>query len=333
MQPGIRIASWVATLAVLAGTLSLTPAASATSMTDDTLAVCMDPGPIEAVLLPQEVTPSMCDLVGRIVVDGEVGLTVGPAGTGVTATAHMATGGASELGATTAEDGTVTFTSVGEDGETASESATSPNSCDDDASNLHRWKERDNHKWFLKLSTKPGYLDRDKTINAIRDAGTNIVQQKTNCGGLQNDEVSADISYQGTTSTGPNFSNGACSSWLSKDNKNVVAFGSISEENGVILARTCIWTRFHFGKDELQESDVRLNDGDGVVWFNSYPSGCNNRFHIESVMTHERGHTFGIAHVSPDQHKWLTMSRTALPCSTNHASLGWGDVKGLRSLY
>jgi predicted Zn-dependent protease len=55
---------------------------------------------------------------------------------------------------------------------------------------------------------------------------------------------------------------------------------------------------------------------------------------VKAVMTHERGHTFGINHVSETSHKNMTMSPNINgPCQDSESTLGLGDVEGLRALY
>jgi hypothetical protein len=63
------------------------------------------------------------------------------------------------------------------------------------------------------------------------------------------------------------------------------------------------------------------------------PSGCSNRFSVESTATHEFGHVFGLAHVAESTHGNLTMSPSMGPCSAAPETLGKGDVLGLRALY
>ena len=54
----------------------------------------------------------------------------------------------------------------------------------------------------------------------------------------------------------------------------------------------------------------------------------------QGVQTHEYGHAFGMGHVSEADHGNLTMSTNINGAWSNfEASLGRGDVLGLRSLY
>ncbi|WP_338089092.1 matrixin family metalloprotease [Nannocystis pusilla] len=58
------------------------------------------------------------------------------------------------------------------------------------------------------------------------------------------------------------------------------------------------------------------------------------QFSVKAVMTHERGHTFGLGHVGESSHGDLTMSPTINgPCQDSESTLGEGDVAGLRALY
>jgi hypothetical protein len=67
---------------------------------------------------------------------------------------------------------------------------------------------------------------------------------------------------------------------------------------------------------------------------NPTAASCRNRYDLEAVMTHERGHTFGLNHVSESGHGNLTMSTQINgPCQLTERTLGWGDVLGLDNKY
>ena len=67
-------------------------------------------------------------------------------------------------------------------------------------------------------------------------------------------------------------------------------------------------------------------------WTTHWRTGCASSWSIRAVATHEFGHAFGLAHVTllhPNQ----TMSPLILPCQNSQATLGRGDVLGLRAKY
>lgn len=61
---------------------------------------------------------------------------------------------------------------------------------------------------------------------------------------------------------------------------------------------------------------------------------CRGRYDVESSMTHERGHTFGLGEASESRHGKLTMSSESNgTCQTSERSLGKGDAYGLNRKY
>lgn len=99
------------------------------------------------------------------------------------------------------------------------------------------------------------------------------------------------------------------------------------------LGAASTWRRAHAGENEAVESDMRLNKED-YRWVVSLGPGCTSGFSVETVTTHERGHTFGLGHVNESRHPNLTMS-TAIngPCQGSETTLGRGDIQGLQQLY
>lgn len=57
---------------------------------------------------------------------------------------------------------------------------------------------------------------------------------------------------------------------------------------------------------------------------------CFGRYDVESVMTHERGHTFGMADGDESRHPRMTMSaNNDGACQGQESWLGYGDFLGL----
>jgi len=97
---------------------------------------------------------------------------------------------------------------------------------------------------------------------------------------------------------------------------------------------TCNWGIARPGYDDTVASDIKINK-QGVRWTTSPRSGsCRGMWDLEGVMTHERGHTFGLGHVSETGHGNLTMSTTINgACQMAKRTLGRGDVLGLGGKY
>jgi hypothetical protein len=183
----------------------------------------------------------------------------------------------------------------------------------------YRWTEP--LHWTFRASTTPTYLQADAVEAALRDGTANITRSNNSCDLA--DSVSASAHYDGRADIGPNIlNNGTCGS---PDGHNVVTVGALPDD---YLAIACTW----FSNGVALEADIRLNRGD-YRWYTSKPAGCSGRFDIRSVMTHERGHSFGVGHVSEATHPSLTMSESLEPCDNSARTLGLGDVRALRAIY
>jgi hypothetical protein len=204
----------------------------------------------------------------------------------------------------------------------ASAEAASPGPCADGAKNLHNRRWTKTYQWSFNAASTPGYMNTDAVETRMKRAATNITRSDNNCGLL--DHVSAQHSYEGRTTHGVQITSAA--GCTGGNGHNTVAFGDLPSG---VLGVACSW----FSNGQMLESDVRLNKAD-FKWVAEIGSGCSNRWSVEAVMTHEMGHVFGLAHVGEANHGNLTMS-TAIngPCQNSEASLGLGDVRGLRAKY
>lgn len=176
-------------------------------------------------------------------------------------------------------------------------------------------------------STTPRKLNRDAAEGAVNTAGTNITGTRNNC--RLDDGVPAELTHLGDTDAVANLSGNECD--RNSDRNNVVSFGDLP---GGTLATTCIWfVPNPADYDEVTESDIKVNRADFKWTTNPRPRKCRNRYDVQSVMTHEWGHTFGLGHVGEKDHGKLTMSPRIRACQKSERTLGRGDVLGLNRRY
>jgi len=211
-----------------------------------------------------------------------------------------------------------------------------PGACNDDAYNFEnsapgrhiKWYSE--FDWYYKDNSGPDDIAQWKLVNALQDATTNITHVNNNCG--LSDTVNATSNYQGTTNSSVNMPNGThnCDSYGDRDGVSTTAFGDVG---GGYIGWTCYWYDAHSDKDKVVEADTRL-DKANTSWYTPGTTECSHDYSVEAVGTHERGHAFGLAHVSEADHGNLTMSPDINgTCENTEASLGLGDVDGLKALY
>lgn len=310
-------------------------ASSAQPQPTETYPACgNDRAVIQAEQLPRLVQPERCPFNGRPIVDHGVGSDVPGPGEGVYAEGY-GPAGSQELLVSHRRDGVIALDFVGDDtAQLAGGTLGGGSPCTDEARNRHGWRLERLRHWRLNKDSIPGYLVVDNVETAVREGGTNIITSHNNCG-LADNAPNAYLQYEGNTPDGVGVDiNTDATCQNSSDGYSVVGFGGLP---GNFLGRTCVWGFGETGFDEVSQGDIRLNQDD-FRWTthgedNSCWDGVNN-WDIESTMTHERGHHFGIAHVDEEYHGSLTMSeRSDGPCQTSERTLGRGDVISLNIVY
>ena len=288
---------------------------------------------IVAAELPDTVDLDRCPVEGRVITDGVVGSVLPDPGEGVYAEV-ITTSGAQEFGIFRSRDGTLDLDYVGDDSEAttadpALDAASSRSgACRDRAYNDGEGRVESSLSWSFNRSTVPGELTGDSAEDAIRRAGSNITNTRNNCRLADRVPAEAGLPYAGNTNSQADILRDSCSS---NDGESMVSFGDLA--NG-ILAGTCNWKDPGFLYDEVTESDIKINKTDFNWTTRPDARSCRNLFDLEGVMTHERGHTFGLGHVGEKRHGALTMSTFINgSCQSAERTLGRGDVLGLAHKY
>ncbi|WP_327729872.1 matrixin family metalloprotease [Streptomyces sp. NBC_00487] len=91
----------------------------------------------------------------------------------------------------------------------------------------------------------------------------------------------------------------------------------------------CRRPRVEYAGDQL----ARDRSGRAAELAHTRPVHCSDKYDLRGVGTHEAGHVFGLDHVEGSDHSNLTMYPKLGECTEKWRTLGYGDVRGLRSLY
>jgi len=184
----------------------------------------------------------------------------------------------------------------------------------------HAWKKT--LKWRYNPKKAVKHLPKKKVLQAIKRGGKNMAQGKTDCGIKK--KIKASIAYQGTTKVRPNITKapGGANCGI-PDGKNTVGWGPIGGDS---IGWTCLWWN---GK-RIIEADILLKPV--KRWTIGVPKNCTSGVDLQSLVTHEWGHAFGLDHVS-EAHFNLVMPHIVEGCSLSDRTLGRGDYLGLKKLY
>jgi hypothetical protein len=317
--------------AISAGTGALSPAAAQTG--PKVLEACRNTQKtIDASKLPDVWNPAKCPVKDMIIRDGATASVLPAPGESVHIEA-LGPSGSQQLTIARAKDGTVDLGKVGNevnaDKATPGDVSTLAvnNECSDSAYTKTGWRVEGKLAYsFNRTSTPRGVGGRIVAERAIRRAAGNISSTRNRC--RLGDRVSARTAYTGSTRAKAQINRyGVCKG---NDSKSVVSFGGMSKPGP--LASACTWYWPQTGYDKVASSDIKL---DTRYRWTTRPGArsCQNRYDVESTVTHEFGHTFGLGHPGGN-HPSLTMNaKSAGPCQASEKTLGRGDVIGLGRVY
>jgi hypothetical protein len=191
--------------------------------------------------------------------------------------------------------------------------------CRDRGYSLDKWKVTSTYRWHYNSTGAPKTV-ASTAVRALTNATGTITRGTNNCGIRAS--LTSKQSYRGKIARRAQIgSDGTCTG---NDGYSVASWMRMSSG---ALAITCTY----YAKGKVVASDVVINTK--YAWFTTTPKGCRYSFDLQSVMTHERGHTFGLGHVSPNSHSGQTMTTTVPPCNITKRTLGGGDMAGLIRLY
>lgn len=285
---------------------------------------------IKATDLPDVVDQDRCPVAGREIVDGGISVVVPEPGESVFAEA-MSPRGNEHLEVSNPRGDALVLGDVGtEAGAQAmgafSTRSSGPGECSDASRNPWAPRLYNYLRYYFNRRSTPSNLPDLSVARAIRKAGNNVSGVRDACG--IPDRVPAVLKYRGATRTSVNMdAGGTCKA---NDHESVVGFGNLPVGS---TGNTCVWAWIQDGADRINSSDVRLNKFD-YRWTTAVTRSCRGKYDVQSTMTHERGHTFGLGDVSDSSHPNLTMSsRSNGACQISERSLGKGDAIGLNEKY
>ena len=178
-------------------------------------------------------------------------------------------------------------------------------------------------RWYYNSSTQSrSGLSGPNPLTQIRDAITNQNTGYNDCGYTSQPDISSQ--YEGDTSKYANINaNADCTSSF-PDGQDTVSWGPFNNPN--ILATTCTATE---GTGYIQESDIYIGSNVDIV--GTLPANCTSNYDLQSVMTHEWGHAYGMEHETSGAYE--TMYPNSYLCATFARTLGEGDFNGMIKLY
>ncbi|WP_244172721.1 matrixin family metalloprotease [Streptomyces europaeiscabiei] len=324
-MPGVGRAVVAASLLLLTqGQVAVATASEATSCPSAT-------GTTELTVsdVPEGTSATDCGLVGQVVRLDGVGVVIPRPGVGVALSAVTVDGSAPELTVEVSESGVISYGSEqAGDASTTEEDSTEAltaalGQCEDISYDTKSYAEWGTYNWYVGDGGMPGALTKSEAATAFTDAINNITGSYNTCG--LDDEVGASASYKGThTYESDVDSNGNCT-----DYDDVSTWDAGNLDTGS-LAITCVW--YWPVTLDLFEADVRYNTND-YNFTDNVTSSCSDKYDLRGVGTHEAGHVFGLDHVEGADHSNLTMYPKLGECTEKWRTLGYGDVRGLRSLY
>lgn len=327
-QQHVKVVVIVAVLVLGGVGLAGSPPATATDSANTNCGLPSE-GQIEASEVPAGTDAVDCDLVGRPLDLGDTVLTIPEPGSGVGISGDSPTGDNVEAIVETAADGTLSFA---DDASLPAGAPTSPyntNGCDSDYQGAIKvWSLEGSFGISIGDGGQPAGGTQAQTAGALNAAGRTWTDETTPCKGTDQ-SLAPLVQSLGTTSYESDFHivDGE-STCADRDGVSTLDAGNLDGTDGDYVAMACTW----YDDDEFViESDIRMNTTNYDFTYAPAP-GCN-AYDVQSVITHEVGHTIGLKDKEGPINAYQTMYHSSYLCKSFARNLGSSDLWHLRARY
>lgn len=274
-----------------------------------------------ASVLPARLEPGTCDRTDVTIRDGAAGVALPAPGITVSA-AVLTVDGDQLLTVTRASDGSLAIRRGAAAAASAPTASAATSGCSSSAYVDLGYQVGGTYAWKYNGNGAPASVAGSALAN-LKTATSNMANGRDDCGLAGQPRTGQ--SFTGTTTKAPGITADAqCQS--GPDQVNVTGWKSLTA-NGV-LAVTCTYSSS--GSHDVADSDAAINSK--VRWVTSAAS-CNGAYDLQGVMTHERGHTYGLGHAGGAGAEGLTMYPSVRACDFSKRTLGRGDLLGLFHIY
>lgn len=199
--------------------------------------------------------------------------------------------------------------------------ATAAADCRDRSRSLFPWRVR---YLFWTISTqgapwslRDGDGGTDRLLEVTKRAQHNVTWARNRCG--RPDRIHSKGWFTDRTRKVANVSGGG--GCTGGDGQSTISFGSLPYPS---VAMTCV---YGVRNGVASEADIRVNTN--ARWALGLGSCSGSELLLESVMTHEFGHVYGLGHTHSSP--WLTMAPLIRYCDAGPTTLGLGDLLGLEA--
>jgi hypothetical protein len=284
-------------------------------------------GQIEAAEVPEGTDVVECDLVGRQLDLGDAVLPIPGPGEGVGISGDSPTGDNVEATVETALDGTLTYS---DDASLPAGAPTSPynsNACDSNYQGaIKSWKL--SGSWGISIGDggQPAGGTQAQTAGALNAAGSTWTNETSPCYSQDLSRAPLVQSLGTTTYESDMQIVDGKSTCAARDGVSTLDAGNL---DGGYVGLNCTW---YDGSGFVIESDIRLNTTDYSFTYTP-GSGCTSQYDVESVITHEVGHTLGLKDKGGAENAYQTMYESSFRCKSFARNLGKSDVWHLRARY